>query len=119
MNDYKVCSFEVNSAKEYLVLEVIIDAEKKQANLQGFKSKGGCSPFPLYFTPNVSEAEILKEAFLDGTNRMKDSESWKGSECEESLKSLEEDKLFLDFIKTHCKSEKLASDIDFLLNKNP
>ncbi len=118
MNYYKVCSFEVNSAKEYLVLEVIIDAEKKQANLQGFKSKGGCSPFPLYFTSDVSEAELLKVAFLDGTNRMKDSEGWKGSECEENLKSLEKYKFFLDFIKMHCKSEKLASDIDLLLNKN-
>ena len=118
MNNYKVCSFEVNGVREYLVLEVVIDAEKRKADLQGFKSKGGCSPFPLYFTPDVSEADFMKLAFLDGTNRMKGSEGWKGHEYEEKLKSLEEYKFFLDLIKMYCKSEILASDIDFLLNKN-
>lgn len=114
MNGYKVCSFKKNGTKEYLVLDVITDVEKSQAQLQGFKSDGSCLPFPLFFTVKFSEEGLLKEAFLDGTNYVKEVEEWRGTECEESLETLASGPSILGFIRAHCRSEKLASDIDKL-----
>ena len=116
MNGYKVCSFKKNGVKEYLILDVITDVENRQAQLQGFKSDGTCLPFPLFFTVDFSEEDLLKEAFLDGTNYVQEVEGWQGTECVESLDALISNPSILGFIKANCKSENLASDIDKLLN---
>lgn len=105
-----------NGTKEYLVLDVITDVEKSEAQLRGFKSDGSCLPFPLFFTVKFSEEDLLKEAFLDGTNYVKEVEGWQGTECQESLETLASNPFILKTIKVHCRSEKLASDIDKLLS---
>lgn len=118
MNDYKVCSFESNGTRVYLVLDVVADVEKQQAQLQGFISDGSCLPFPLFFAVKFSAEELLNEAFLDGTNNVKEIEGWQGEERKETLDSIASNVFLMGFIREHCKSDKLAKDIDLLLREN-
>ena len=118
MNDYKVCSFESNGTRAYLVLDVVVDVEKQQAQLQGFKSDGSCLPFPLSFTVKFSAEELLNEAFLDGINYVKEIEGWQGEGRKETLDSISSNVFLMGFIKEHCNSDKLTKDIDLLLRGN-
>lgn len=112
MNSYTVCSFKVNNEKRYLVLDVVVDIKNKKALLQAFMDDGSCLPFPLFFTAQLPEAELLKEAFVDGVNHVKMIEGWHEEGSSENLNELIKFPHLLHSIKAHCKSEILASDIE-------
>lgn len=118
MDGYTVCSFEMNGAKNYLVLDVVVDAEKSQALLQAFKEDGSCLPFPLFFTAKLSEQDLLNEAFIDGVNYVKQIEGWGGEGRNEDLGALLVNPFVLGFIRKNCRSGILAADIEKLLNSN-
>ncbi|MDW5419241.1 hypothetical protein R6242_21955 [Iodobacter sp. CM08] len=112
MNGYTVCSFKINSKKKYLVLEVVADIKNNKALLQAFMDDGSCYPFPLSFTVQLPEAELLKEAFVDGINHLKMIEGWQTEGSSENLAELIKFPHLLHSIKANCKSEILASDIE-------
>lgn len=115
MNGYTVCSFQVNRKKKYLVLDVVTDIKNNKAILQAFKDDGSCYPFPLLFTVQLPEAELLKEAFVDGMNHVQLVEGWQVEGSSENLAELIKFPFLLHSIKAHCKSEILASDIEKIL----
>lgn len=111
MNGYTVCSFQINGKKRYLVLDVVADIKNNKALLQAFMDDGSCYPFPLSFTVQLPEAELLKEAFADGVSHVKMIEGWQVEGSSENLAELIKFPYLLHSIKAHCKSEILASDI--------
>lgn len=116
MNGYKVCSFQSQAGKEFLVLDVFVsDMKNNQIFVQGF-TFNRCYPFPLFVTVKNTDDELLEEVLIDGTNYVKDIEKWSGEEIKEELQSLILNTSFLQFIRDNCKSEKLAADIDGLIN---
>lgn len=118
MNGYTVCSFKKNGKKEYLILDVTIDVEGNKALLQGFVSDGSCFPVPLFFTAELSEAEMLNTAFNDGVRYIKEIEGWGEDGHDEELSALLSNPRLLHAIRSDCRSKILACNIDELLAKD-
>lgn len=116
MDGYKVLSFQTEKAKKYLVIDAKVSIiNKNQVSIQAF-TLDGCYPFPVFFNVAPPEDKLIEEALVGAANNVKEIENWIGDETQEDLKSLKSNLNFLKFIRKNCESERLAKDIDKLLN---